>query len=245
MLNSETMQKQFAAALPTHLSPERYCRIATTALRRNPALQKCTQESVFKCLLDLSSVGLEPDGRNAHLIPYGKECTLIIDYKGLVQLVKKSGDVQKIHADVVCDKDVFVFDKGEIKAHSVNYKDPRGDVYATYAEVTYKDGTTQAVVMSKDDVEKIRARSKAGKSTNSPWSTDWDEMAKKTVFKRLCKWLNLSPEAESMIAVSNTEFDMGIRNITPSVNPMKPVNIKNEQTQAEAEDAMQDAFADM
>ena len=87
MLNSETMQKQFAAALPTHLSPERYCRIATTALRRNPALQKCTQESVFKCLLDLSSVGLEPDGRNAHLIPYGKECTLIIDYKFLLTIM--------------------------------------------------------------------------------------------------------------------------------------------------------------
>lgn len=244
MLNSDTMQKQFAAALPTHLSPERYCRIATTALRKNPALQKCSQESVFKCLLDLSSVGLEPDGRNAHLIPFKNECTLIIDYKGLVQLVKKSGEVNKIHADVVCEEDHFIFNKGEVTTHQVDYKKERGEAYAAYAEVTYKDGSTQAVVMSKKDIEGIRARSKAGKSPSSPWATDWDEMAKKTVFKRLCKWLNLSPEAQNVLEVSNEEFDMSMRNITPSENPMKTVRpVKAEA--AAAEEAIKDAFADM
>jgi recombination protein RecT len=104
IIASPAMQQQFAAALPKHLSPERFGRIAITALSRTPKLRECTQESVFKCLLDLSAMGLEPDARHAHLIPYGKECTLVIDYKGLVALVRRSGEVAKIHADVVCGK---------------------------------------------------------------------------------------------------------------------------------------------
>ena len=107
MIASPQMQQQFAAALPKHLSPERFGRIAITALSRTPKLKECTQESLFKCLLDLSAMGLEPDGRHAHLIPYENrklgivECTLIVDYKGLVALVRRSGEVAKIHADVV------------------------------------------------------------------------------------------------------------------------------------------------
>ena len=201
LLSSDVMKSQFEASLPSHLSPERFVRVAITALTKTPKLQECTQESFFKCLLDLSAIGLEPDGRRAHLIPYGKECTLILDYKGLVELVRRSGDVVKIHADVVCENDIFENAKGEVTRHEVDYKNGRGAVLAAYAEVTLKDGSQQTEILSKAEVDGIRGRSKSG--NNGPWKTDYNEMAKKTAFRRLCKWLTFSPEIAS--AISNSE----------------------------------------
>ena len=79
-LQSDIFKNSVAQALPAHLSSEKFQRIALTALQRTPKLASCKQESVFQCLLDLGSYGLLPDGRSAHLIPYGKTCTLILDY---------------------------------------------------------------------------------------------------------------------------------------------------------------------
>jgi recombination protein RecT len=146
----------------------------------------------MQCLLNLSQMGLEPDGRNAHLIPYGKECTLIVDYKGYAELVMRSGLVASIHADKVCENDVFVVDLGEIKEHRIDYKADRGKPYAYYCRVKMKDGTTKCEVMTRAEVEAIRGRSRAGSS--GPWVSDFDEMAKKTVFRRCQKWLPISPE---------------------------------------------------
>jgi len=213
ILASEAMQEQFAAALPKHLSPERFTRVAITALTRTPKLKDCTQESFFKTLLDLSAMGLEPDGRRAHLIPYGKECTLVVDYKGLVELVRRSGDVAKIHADVVCDNDTFEHSMGEVTVHTYDLKKDRGEPYAAYAQVTLKDGSVQAEIMSKSDIEKIRGKSRAGKS--GPWVDHWEEMAKKTAFRRLTKWLTLSPEIQEGIAKADEHEFAGMRDITP------------------------------
>ena len=178
--------------LPSHLTAERFTRIALTCLNKTPKLAECTQASVMQCLLNLSQMGLEPDGRNAHLIPYGKECTLIVDYKGYAELVMRSGLVASIHADKVCENDVFVVDLGEIKEHRIDYRADRGKPYAYYCRVLMKDGTTKCEVMTRAEVEAIRGRSRTGSS--GPWVSDFDEMAKKTVFRRCQKWLPISPE---------------------------------------------------
>jgi recombination protein RecT len=219
VLSSDKMQEQFRAALPKHLTAERFGRVAITALTRTPKLADCTQESFFKCLLDLSAMGLEPDGRRAHLIPYGKEATLVIDYKGLVELVRRSGDVAKIHADVVCENDTFKHSMGEVQEHSYDLKNERGEPYAVYAQVTLKDGSVQAEIMSKAEVEQIRQKSRAGNS--GPWKDHWNEMAKKTAFRRLTKWLTLSPEImDAVTKAEETEFK-GMRDVTPEPSKEK------------------------
>jgi recombination protein RecT len=192
LLTGDRMREQFAAALPKHLTPERFCRVALTALTRTPKLAECTQESFFRCLLDLSAFGLEPDGRRAHLIPYGNQCTLILDWKGIAELALRSGLIAKLHADIVCENDEFAYDLGEIKTHKIDFKQPRGAMYAVYALAVTKDGQTFVAVMHKEEVEAIRKRSRAGNS--GPWQTDYNEMAKKTAFRRLAKWLPLSAE---------------------------------------------------
>lgn len=204
VLTSEKMQEQFGKALPKHLSAERFVRVCLTALTRTPELVNCTQESFFKCILDLSAMGLEPDGVRAHLIPYKNnrenttECTLLIDYKGLVELVRRSGDVVRIHADVVCASDIFEFSVGQILKHTWDIAKPRGTTVAVYAMVVFKAGESQAVVLTKDEIESVRSRSKS--KDKGPWVTDYNEMAKKVAFRRLCKWLTLSPDLLQHIA---------------------------------------------
>lgn len=204
-LQGDAFKSAVASALPSHLKPDRFIRIALTAMTRTPKLAQCDQASFFQALLSLSQYGLEPDGRRAHLIPFENrkrgvvECQLIIDWKGLSELVYRSGLVSTLHADVVRRGDVFDYSMGVLKSHIPHFlrtdegkPAEAGDVYAVYAVATMKDGSHKCEVMSEAEVEKIRKRSKAGES--GPWMTDRAEMAKKTVFRRLSKWLPLSAE---------------------------------------------------
>lgn len=198
-LKSPGMIAEIGKAMPKHCSPERMARVALTCLTRTPKLARCTQESFFECLLSLSQWGLEPDGRRAHLIPYGDKCTLIIDYKGYVELAYRSGIVRNIHADVVRDGDIFEYNLGRVQKHvpwflrrDADRPEAAGDVFAAYCTVELVGETVKAEVLSREDVEGIRKRSKA--SGNGPWVTDWNEMAKKTAFRRVSKWLPLSAE---------------------------------------------------
>jgi len=210
-LGSDTLKQQLAQVLPKHLSPDRQARIAMTALTRTPKLADCDPASFFQCLLTLSQFGLEPDGRHAHLIPFENrkrgvvECQLIIDFKGLAELAMRSGKVSNIHADVVCENDDFDYDRGELKRHKIDFRKPRGEVYAVYALVRFKDGSEKCEVMTREDVESIRRRSKAANS--GPWCTDWSEMAKKTVFRRLSKWLPLSPEFRDAVTADDDAIE--------------------------------------
>lgn len=203
---------EIGRAMPAHCKPERMARIALTALNRVPKLANCTEASFFECLLSLSQWGLEPDGRHAHLIPYGDKCTLIIDYKGYVELVYRAGVVKKLHSDVIYEGDIFEWNICEVVKHVPWFlrHDPdrpatRGNIIAVYSQAWRTDGDPIAEVMPREDVEAIRKRSKAGNS--GPWVSDWNEMAKKTVFRRLTKWLQLSPEIRDAMDRDDDRLD--------------------------------------
>ena len=215
LINSDAMREQFAKALPKHMTPDRFVRIAITATTRTPKLLECTPASVMKCLLDCSASGLEPDNRRAYLIPYGKECTLIISYMGLIELIRRSGDVISIRAETVCENDSFSWTNGQVN-HAVDWRKSRGKVQAVYAEAVMKNGEKQSAVMTYDEVEAIRKRSKAG--TSGPWVSDWAEMAKKTAVRRLSKMLPLSSEVMDQVSRDDDQF-AGMRNVTPATPP--------------------------
>jgi len=231
IISSDNMKAQFAAALPSHLSPERFARVAITAITRTPKLQQCTQESFFKCLLDLSAIGLEPDGRKSYLIPYGRECTLVLGYQGLVELVRRGGEVVSIHADVVCANDTFSHNMGQVTEHTYDITKERGEIVAAYAQVTLKSGAVQAEIMPRAEVDAIRDKSRAGKS--GPWVSNYGEMAKKTAFRRLTKWLTLSPEVmDAVSAAEKTEF-AELRNVTQAqtvtIDPFNRIESNEEE----------------
>lgn len=204
-LESPAFHNELAKLLPRHITPDRMARAFVTAIMRTPELAKCDQVSFFKAAMDLSAWGLEPDGRRAHLIPFRNtkrnttEVQLIIDYKGLVELAFRSGVVSKIHADVIRQGDLLDYSMGELRQHVPwflrNDEDKpheAGEIVAAYCVVTMAGGVTKCELMAKDEIESIRLRSRAGNV--GPWKTDWCEMAKKTAFRRVSKWLPLSSE---------------------------------------------------
>ncbi len=152
----------------------------------------------MKAMLDCSSLGLEPDGRRCHLIPYGSEVQLIVDWKGLVELAKRSGEVVSWKAETVKENDVFEWQTGEI-SHSINWREDRGKLQAVYSIAKLSNGEIDTEVMTLAEVEAIRKRSKAGGS--GPWVTDFEEMAKKTVIRRHSKRLTLSPEFHQALEI--------------------------------------------
>lgn len=216
LICGDKFKAAMAAVLPKHLTADRMARVAIAAMTRTPKLAECDPTSLMQCMMSLSQLGLEPDGRRAHLIPYGKVCTLIIDYKGLVELASRSGAVSNIHADVVCENDVFEYDRGALTKHLIDFRKPRGAVFATYAIARFKDGGEKCEVMTRDEVESIRKRSKAG--TSGPWVTDWNEMAKKTVFRRLSKWLPLSPEFRDALEIDDQHEKPVVTIDTPAIS---------------------------
>jgi len=170
------------------------------------------------------------------LIPYGKEATLIIDYKGLVELIRRSGDVVSIRSETVCEKDEFEWTNGEVK-HSVNWREDRGKMQAVYAEAIMKSGEKQTATMTMAEVEAIRKRSRAGSS--GPWVTDFPEMAKKTVVRRLSKMLPLSSEIMDHVTKDDDQFK-AMRNVTPAeMNPFaQKLTVETEAELEQIEDEM-------
>lgn len=191
------MEPQFAQAMPKHLNPERLTRIALTTIRTNPALLTCNVPSLMAAVMQSAQLGLEP-GLIGHcyIIPYGKEATFIIGYKGMIDLARRSGQIVNIYAHCVYEKDLFDYELGlNPKLDHKPAKGDRGKLEYVYAVAHFKDGGYQFEVMDLHEIEKRRSRSKASK--NGPWVTDYEEMAKKTVIRHMWKYLPISVEIMS------------------------------------------------
>jgi recombination protein RecT len=209
-LNNPKQLQEIARALPKHMNADRMARVTLTAMTRTPKLAECEPASFFQCLMTLSQWGLEPDGRHAHLIPFENrkrgvvECQLIIDYKGFVQLAMRTGNIASIHCDSVCENDEFDYDCGEVLRHKIDFRKPRGEAYAFVCIIKMKDGGKKCEVMTRDEVEAIRRRSRS--ANNGPWVTDFTEMAKKTVFRRASKWIELSSEIRDAFESDDKDY---------------------------------------
>lgn len=175
--------------------------------KNRAAFDNCSKVSLLNCLMTSAKYGILPDGRDAYLIPYGNECTLRFDYKGLVNIIIRDGVAKKVYAEVVCENDSFEFVNGEVRKHAIAF--PRGKMLGAYCIITLPDGTTQQEIMDIEDIEKIKACSQGSSHPKSPWNTFYKEMAKKSVFRRATKWLKLSPDVASAIAEDNDEYDFG------------------------------------
>lgn len=212
----DQIKKGWESVLPKVCTPDRFARVALTCIKKDGKLMEAIQTpegraSMAAAFMKCAELGIEPDGRRAYLIPYKNDVQLIIDYKGIAELAMRSGYIANIHADKVCDNDEFDYNVGVIEKHKINFKDPRGEAYAYYAIVTFKDGTKKCEVMSKGEVDAIKERSAAWGAWIKwkkvcPWNTDYDEMAKKTVFKRLAKWIPQSPELQKAIDMDNDDY---------------------------------------
>jgi recombination protein RecT len=237
LVRSQSLQEQVAKALPNAEDASRFMRCVITACNKNPKLWDCTPASVASVILQAAQWGLMPDGHHAHLIPYGNDATLQFDYKGILALVMRSGEVAHIHADIVCQNDKYRFNLGKVEEHVVDLSKDRGEAYAVYAMVRFKDGETAAIQMSKAEVEAIRKASRSGSS--GPWATYPMEMWKKTAFKRLAKWLPRLPRDVQEAIHKDNEAEYGHRTVEgqpvqPAAEAIKEAVKKAKATEPEA-----------
>ncbi len=199
--------------LPRKQDVGRFIQAAMTAVKMSPKLQQCKADSLLKAIMESARFGLEPNTplSEASLVPYGASVEFLIEYRGLLKLAWNSGLVVSIDYDKVCENDHFVYEKGfNFKfEHTPNLHEDRGEPYAYYAYAEMKGGGKALTLMSKTEVEKHGARfSKSYNFKTSPWQTDFDAMAIKTVIRQLVdKKLPKSTTAESMMLSSAAQHD--------------------------------------
>lgn len=204
---------EFAKALPSVITPERFGRIATTALTNTPKLEKCTPQSFVGALLIAAQLGVEPNTAlgQAYLIPYGNQCQFQLGYKGMLDLAYRTGEVRSITAEVVREGDLFEYELGlNPKLRHVPAQTGRGKPIFYYAVFKLVNGGEGFQVMSYEDVME-HAKKYSKTFNNGPWQSAFDEMAKKTVLKKLLKYMPLKTEFVKAVAQDETikNFDVG------------------------------------
>ena len=215
-LDAELQRRQSVveASAASLIDPQRLKAVVLSQFTRRPELWECDPISVARAVVESAQMGLEPTGAigGAHLVPFfngktgKKEVQLIIDYRGYVQLARRSGEVSKVWARVVRERDEFWVEAGsDDRIHHRPYignEDP-GKYTHVYAVIQYRDGSQQFDWDTWAWVQTIRKRAKA--SDKGPWITDEAEMGKKSIVRRLMKLAPLAVEARRAIELEEQD----------------------------------------
>jgi recombination protein RecT len=216
----DKMGGEFKAVLPAHIPVERFARVVMTAIQNNPQLLQAPRKELFNACMKAAQDGLLPDGREGALVLRKKGNSFSITWQPMIAGVRKkarnSGEISTWDAHVVFENDHFQFQLGDAPQinHSYDLKEDRGEPVGAYSVCVLKDGTKSYEVMSASEINAIRDRSdgwkafKSGYIKSTPWSTDWAEMARKTVAKRHSKVLPMSTDLDDLIRRDDELYDM-------------------------------------
>lgn len=216
----EELTGRFGAVLPTGWNRDRFTNVVVTCIKRDPNLVKCFatpagEVSLIVAIMQCAVVGLEPNTilREAVILPRRKgqgrdaiyEAQLIIEYRGLIKLARRSGEIATLRAVAVHERDEFTYTEGlDPTIEHVPYMgdDDPGELTHAYAVVKFKDGTDQFVVVPRRVVyNQHRARSDSWRNDKSrpysPWTTDEEAMWRKTAIRVLEPYLPLTAEARN------------------------------------------------
>jgi|TARA_R100000329_G_scaffold150636_1_gene144076 recombination protein RecT len=217
----ESKKNSLIKIAPQGTDVDRIIRVAMFEAVKNERLVQCSPTSVYMALAKACELDLVAGGvlHRASLVPMwdkktkGYNAELWIEYTGLMDLVKRSGEVAHFKAEVVYENDEFEhsfdLESGEILRHKKCHDNP-GDLVLAYAVCFFKDGQRQVEVMRKDQINKIRRNSRSPDS--GPWSQHTEEMWRKTVIRRICKYLPLTPKTTAVLE-HDIQSDFGASNI--------------------------------
>jgi len=193
------------------IHPDKFARLALTAVRTTPKLAQATDASVLGALMVCAQLGLEPNSPlgQAYLVPFDDrkagttEATLIIGYQGYIDLMYRSDRVASVSADAVCEEDYFYFERGT-NAHITHRPllEGRGEVIAAYAIAELVSGAKPFEVLSKTAIEKRRGASK----TDKIWSQHYEAMARKSAIRALFKFMPSSVEWQAAVIADGRSF---------------------------------------
>ena len=207
--NLTRMSDQFKAALPAHVTPEKFIRVAMTAIQSNPKLLECDRRSLYGELVKCASDGLMPNGSESAIIPYGGAAKYQPMVKGICKLARNSGEISTMDALVVYENDQYeawIDEKGQHFKH-IKAKTNRGAPILTYAYALTKDG---GFYFEEMDEEQMRAIEACSRGKDSPWKGSFkDEMKRKSALKRLAKFrLPSSTDLDEVISRDDDMYDL-------------------------------------
>lgn len=209
------MADEIKKALPENVKSERFRRIALTAFNGNKELQQCEPTSFLAAMMQSAQLGLEPNTPlgQAYLIPYNnkkkgiKEVQFQVGYKGMLDLAHRTNQYKNIQANIVYEKDEFYIEYGlnpKLK-HIPNMQEGRGKAIGYYAVYNLINGGQGFEYMTKQEV--TNHKNKYSKAKYSPWIDNFDEMAKKTVLKKLLKYAPMSTELQEVTSIDERIVD--------------------------------------
>lgn len=211
------MKPQFKAALPSHITVEKFTRVLMTAVSSNPLLVQANRTSLFSACMRLAQQGLLPDNREATIVTFKNKQDQVIAQDmpmvaGILKKVRNSGELSSITAQIVYKNDKFrywVDSDGEHIEHEPNLFGDRGDKNGVYALAKTKDGAVYIEVMTTDQVMAVKNVSRSKNS--GPWAGDFEgEMWKKTAIRRLSKRLPMSTDLEVVVKADDEMYDLEV-----------------------------------
>ena len=228
----KALEPEIKRALPAVLTPERFTRMALSAINNTPELAGCTPMSFIAAMMNAAQLGLEPNTPlgQAYLIPYKNkgvlECQFQIGYKGMIDLVYRTGQIQVIQGQAVREFDYFEYQYGlDPKLVHRPGEEERGEITFIYGLFRLSNGGYGFEVSNKADIDAFAAKySKSFGSKYSPWTENYEDMAKKTVIKRALKYAPVSVDFQKAMSMDETikteiSVDMSeIRNECPEIS---------------------------
>lgn len=207
------MGPQFAMVLPPNVTPERFTRVIVTAIQKTPSLLDANRTSLIGACMNAAQDGLLPDGREGAIVPFKGQAQWMPMVKGILKTVRNSGELASIASEVIYAADEFKYWVDTEGAHLIHepalFAEERGEVVGAYALAKTKDGEVYVEAMNKAAIEKVRSISRA--RDGGPWKDWWDEMARKTVIRRLAKRLPCSTDLDRVLERDNDLHDLDPR----------------------------------
>lgn len=244
----EAYRDEYAALVPSHINADQWVRLAVGAIRGNEDLEQAARNDVGVFLRELKTaarLGLEPGTEQFYLTPrkskaHGGRKIIkgIVGYQGIVELIYRAGAVSSVIVEVVRTDDTFryVIGRDGKPIHEIDWFGPdRGDMVGVYAYAVMKDGaTSKVVVLNRQQVMAIRAKSDSKNSEYSPWNTNPESMWLKSAVRQLMKWVPTSAEykREQLRAQAEVSAEQPPAAELP---PMPSVELADEDEAIEAE----------
>lgn len=206
----DSLKPQLGLALPKHLTPDRMARLALTAFSTSPQLQQCDPKSIAASLMTAGQLGLEPGVNGAgYLVPYGCTCTFVPGWKGLVDLVSRSGR-GTVYTGVIYKDQRYTFTDGarrDLVIHNETELDDQDDITHAYAIGWVKDSSMPVIELW--TISKIKKhRDKYNKIGNKHYSyRDFEMYARKIPLLQVLKYMPASIELSNAIQVSSAAED--------------------------------------
>ena len=212
----EKLKPQMALALPKHLTADRMTRLVLTAFSTSQQLQKCDMKSIAASIMTAGQLGLEPGINGAgFLVPYGRNCQFIPGWKGLVDLVSRSGR-GTVFTGVIFKDQQYTYTDGarrDLVIHNETDLDDPDDITHAYAVGWVKDSAMPIIELWR--VSKIaKHRDKYNKVGARHYSfRDWEMYARKVPLLQVLKYMPCSIEVANAIALSNAADSGRMANI--------------------------------